>query len=212
MKSDEPDNKPASNKSLALKRYHASRTPEQRAAWRERISLFTKAGMYDWHARRTDAEREQARQRITDAAVDRMWMPKRPGTSFQKGHQPVGNTTPEALARRTLTQVRNASVKRILMDIVGVQPELLYDAIIEGLKAPPPRSFPYIALAAAYLDGKPIDAPPPEDNRPDLSELSRDQLLARALGVAKRLQAADAATQEVHNGLPVIDVLPEACE
>lgn len=212
MKSDEANQlpKPPSSRSLALKRYHASRTPEQRAERSARISLFTRAGMYEWHAGRTDAEREQSRQAISDAALSRTWAPKTPGNKFRKGHKPVANTTPEALARRTLTQVRNASVERILADIVGTQPELLYDAIIEGLKAAPPRSFPYIGLAAAYLDGRPIDAPPPEDNRPDLSELTRDQLLARALEVARRLQAE--APQEVRNGLPVIDVIPEAGE
>lgn len=115
----------------------------------------------------------------------------------------MGNNSPAALARRTMTQVQNASVKRILKDIVGVQPELVREAIIEGLSAPPPRSFPYIALAASYLDGKPVDAPPNPDGKADLSELTRDQLLARAMHIAKQLE------RDYTSDLPVIDVLPE---
>ncbi len=189
--------------SEAMKRWHASQTPEQRAALRERIRVGTTAGMHEWHAQRTEAEREQSTQHIRDAALCRVWSPQRPGHKWQKGRGPVGNTTPEALARRSMTRVEAASVKRILKDIVAVQPELVRDAIIEGLLATPPRSFPYIALAAAYLDGKPIDAQPPVDNREDLSELTRDELLARALAIARRLKAEQAGE------LPVIDVIPE---
>ena len=195
--------------SAALRRYHASRTPEQRAAWRARVSLGTSVGMDEWHAQRTDAEREQARQQITDAAICRTWSPQTPATKWQKGHTPVGNTTPDALARRSLTRVQNASVKKILRDIVDVQPELIRDAIIEGLQAPPPRSFPYLALAAAYLDGRPTDAVPPVEGKEDLSDLTRDQLLVRAMGIAQRLR--DEVQRECSDSeLPVIDVIQEA--
>jgi len=77
------------------------------------------------------------------------------------------------------------------------------DAIIQGLLAPPSRSFPYIALAAAYLDGKPIDAEPPDHYREDLSNLTREQLRDRAVALANRLQ------EEARESLPVIDVTPE---
>ena len=208
---DQDEPKPASS-SAALKRYHASRTPAQRAAWRKRVSLGTSSGMDAWHARRTDAERQQARQRIKDAAICRTWSPQAPAKQWQRGHKPVGNTTPDALARRSLTRVQTASVKKIMRDIVGVRPDLIRDAIIEGLQAAPPRSFPYIALAAAYLDGKPIPAGPPIDGREDLSSLTRDQLLTRALCVAQRLQAEEQSVASGGEALPVIEVMPEPAE
>ncbi|HXG90322.1 MAG TPA: hypothetical protein VNJ02_18505 [Vicinamibacterales bacterium] len=202
---DEP--KPR-KKRPAMKLWHASRTPEQRAAWREKVSIGTSVGMDMWHAQRTQAERDKSRQLITDAAVARMWIRRQPGagTKFLKGHAVANSNSPEALALRTMNQIQKASVARILKDIVRVQPELIRDAIIEGLQAPPPRSFPYIALAAAYLDGKPVDAPPVGgDNREDLSELTRDQLLARALNVANQLQREHAPEP----ALPVIDIVAE---
>ena len=118
----------------------------------------------------------------------------------------------EATQLRSLKQVQQASVKKILKDLIGVRPELIRDALIEGLMAAPPRSFPYVALAAAYLDGKPIDAEPANPHTADLSELTRDQLLARALAVASRLQKdseeRESLARELNRGLPIIDVTP----
>ena len=199
--------------SEALKRYHASRTPEQKAAWREKVSLGTSVGMDQWHASRTPEHRELARQRIKDARLCRIFVPNQRGNRWQKGRKPVGNTTETALAKREFTKVRTASVKRILKDIVETQPELIRDAIIEGLLAPPPRSFPYIALAAAYLDGKPIDAEPPVERPNDLSELTTEQLLQRAVSIATRMsrEAQERAAALTNGPLPVIDVhaMPE---
>lgn len=191
----------------------AWRTPEQRA----NHSRKTKAGMHAWHARRSEAERLASNLKRTDAAVIQMWVPKGPRTSRKGGRKkmdpntPVGNTT-------TLAKIEKASVKRILKDLVGTQPELIKDAIIAGLLAPPPRSFPYVALAAAYLDGKPIDAEPPAERIVDLSHLTRDELMQRALGIAQRLQIdtnerADVVRESEARGagLAVIDavVIPE---
>ena len=114
----------------------------------------------------------------------------------------MGSNTNEALARREFTRVKAASVKRILKEIVGIEPDLIRAAIIDGLSAPPPRSFPYIALAAAYLDGKPIDAEPPIQAIADLSELTNEQLRERAA-----LLAAHFRGEVQEEG--VIDVVPE---
>jgi hypothetical protein len=160
-----------------------ARTPEQRA----NHSRKTKAGMHAWHAGRSEAERSASNQKRTDAAVMQMWVPKGPRTSRKGGRKQVDPNTP--VSNTTLAKIEKASVKRILKDLVGTQPELIKDAIIAGLLAPPPRSFPYVALAAAYLDGKPVDAEPPAERIVDLSHLTRDQLLQRALGIARRLQA-----------------------
>jgi hypothetical protein len=48
-----------------------------------------------------------------------------------------------------------ASVRAIFEDIASMKPKVIRNAIVEGLKAPPPKSFPYLQLAATYLDGKP---------------------------------------------------------
>lgn len=189
-------------------------TPEQRA----NHSRKTKAGMHAWHAGRSEVERLASNLKRTDAAVIQMWVPKgpRPGHHHGGGKRKVDPNTP--VSNTTLAKIEKASVKRILKDLVGVQPELIKDAIIAGLLAAPPRSFPYVALAAAYLDGKPIDAEPPAEHIVDLSHLTRDQLLQRALGIARRLQidtneqAALVQEREARGaGLAVIDavVIPE---
>ena len=198
------------SRSLALKRYHSSRTPEQRAQWLERVRVGTSLGMYLFHDRRTPEQREATRQRVIDSVVCGIWMRRHPGHRWQKGHQTMGNT-PEAIALRTLAQVQRASVRRIMKEVVATRPDLVRDAIIDGLLAPAPRSYPYLALAAAYLDGKPTAADPPTDTREDLSELTRDQLLARALAVASRLQRdAHVHASADASALLVIDVVPES--
>ncbi|MBP7779487.1 MAG: hypothetical protein KA371_20405 [Acidobacteria bacterium] len=193
------------HRSLLAKQRNASRTPEERAVWLERVREGTRAGARAWQASRTPEQRQQASLRMRDAALCRSFSGREsPGTPFQKGYQPVN--TPKTIALRSLSKVQNASVKRILRDVVGTQPDLLRDAIIEGLQAPPPRSFPYIALAAAYLDGKPINTDPPADGRDDLSDLTGDQLMARALAVAAHLRQQ--AEEREGAQLPVIDVAP----
>ena len=80
----------------------------------------------------------------------------------------------------------------------------MYDAIVAGLEADPPRSFPYVALAAAYLDGKPANGePPPPQQLADLSTLSREQLRERAERLVQRLTAAP--DESTSTGLAVID-------
>lgn len=182
-------------------------------------SRATSEGMKWWDANRDPAEKDRARQKMSDAHAANMWTKVKPRNLTGNGNRNHGPRRPmseEAIQLRSLKQVQNASVKRILKDLVGVRPELIRDALIEGLMAPPPRSFPYVALAAAYLDGKPVDAEPANPQTADLSELTRDQLLARVMGVAKRLQK-DSEEREVlveelkrspGSGLAIIDVTP----
>jgi hypothetical protein len=155
-----------------------------------------------WWDTRTPEQREAMCQKKRDAAVMQMWIPKgpRPGAYVNRGgrkkmdpNTPCGGTT--------LVKIEKASVKRIIKDLVGVRPELIENAIIDGLMAPPPRSFPYVALAAAYLDGKPVDGEPMSPEQADLSKLSREQLMARALRIAAGL--------EQKPKLAIIDVTPE---
>jgi hypothetical protein len=194
--------------SEGMKAHHASKTDEQAAAHR----AATSEGMRRWHANRTEAEREQSRQKQTDAAVANVFTTHQPGFKFTKGRSMNNNNTPEAIERRALTRVRATSVKRILKDLVDVQPELIRDALVAGLQAAPPRSFPYLALAFSYLEGRPPDAKPSDDTRPDLADLTADELVARMTVAAQRIKEAelarDAARPRVGT-LPVIDITPQ---
>jgi hypothetical protein len=48
-------------------------------------------------------------------------------------------------------------VRAAFQHLANVAPECFEQAILKGLKAKPPRSFPYVQLAAFYLDGKPVE-------------------------------------------------------
>lgn len=50
-----------------------------------------------------------------------------------------------------------ASVRAIFAEIASTKPKVIRKAIVKGLKASPPKSFPYLQLGALYLDGKPIE-------------------------------------------------------
>jgi hypothetical protein len=50
-----------------------------------------------------------------------------------------------------------ASIKHVFEDIAATDPALIRKAILKGLKGRPREAFPYVQLAAAYIDGKPAD-------------------------------------------------------
>jgi len=54
------------------------------------------------------------------------------------------------------------SVRAAFQHLADVAPELFERAIRKGLKAKPPPSFPYVQLAAFYLDGKPVERVTPQ--------------------------------------------------
>ncbi len=57
------------------------------------------------------------------------------------------------------------SIKAIFEEVASEDPKLIYDAVIRGLKAPAPKSFQYLQLVTAYIDGKPTDAVPVDQVR-----------------------------------------------
>jgi hypothetical protein len=194
----------------ALKSYHASRTPEEKAAWRAKVSQRTTEGMHAWHAGKTEAERQLANQHIAEAARCRIGIPRKgnPGHRWQKGHKPVGNTTPDALARRAQTRIRNASLKQIIKDLVLEEPEEWRDLVRRGRDAENPlQAFPFLSLALQYTDTKANEIEPDRPAR-NLSELTNEELLQRAIDVASRLQSEVRKQAEIvaGNSLPVIDV------
>lgn len=84
-------------------------------------------------------------------------------------------------SRDKVPRTFKASVRAIFAEVAEEQPALLRDAILRGIQADPPKSYPYLQLAAHYLDGKPAE-------RPQVVGLSRltdeelrtlDSLLAR---------------------------------
>lgn len=68
-----------------------------------------------------------------------------------------------------------ASVKRALEDIARAKPELIREALERGLQAPPPKSFPYLQLAAYYLDGRPAETVKVEGDRPSVFVIGLQQ-------------------------------------
>lgn len=205
MENEKP--KPKGGNSEALKRWHASRTPEQKAAWREKVAINTSIGMIAWNAGRTAGEKAVTSELIKASEICRTFTRRRtPRTVFKKGHRPVHNHPPASPALRELARVQKASIVRIIRDLVLDEPEKWREAIIRGRDARPPHSFPYVALAAAYLDGKPVNADPPIRSIRDLSELSAAELQDRAVALVNRLKSANE-----QRALPVIDVqiIPE---
>ncbi len=60
-------------------------------------------------------------------------------------------------SRDKIPRALKASIRQVFEDIASEDPELIRAAVRAGLTAPPPKSFPYLQLAAAYVDGKPAD-------------------------------------------------------
>jgi hypothetical protein len=50
-----------------------------------------------------------------------------------------------------------ASIKRVFEDLATDEPDLIRAAVLRGLRGRPRESFPYVQLAAHYIDGKPAD-------------------------------------------------------
>ena len=72
------------------------------------------------------------------------------GKPFVKGDPRCGR--PRGARNRT-----PASVRMLLEHLAAEKPELYERAILRGLAAGGARSYPFVALAAAYLDGKPVE-------------------------------------------------------
>jgi hypothetical protein len=51
----------------------------------------------------------------------------------------------------------SGTIKGIFTWLAQEEPELYRNAIERGLRAPEAKSFPFVQLAGAYLDGKPVE-------------------------------------------------------
>lgn len=60
-------------------------------------------------------------------------------------------------ARNKVPASFKASIKKVFEDVATDDPELIKAAVLRGLKGKPRESFPFLQLAAHYIDGKPAD-------------------------------------------------------
>lgn len=68
-------------------------------------------------------------------------------------------------SRDKVTRTFKASIKHVFEEVATEDPELIRTAVLRGLRGRPREAFPYVQLAAFYLDGKPaetikLNAPP----------------------------------------------------
>ena len=50
-----------------------------------------------------------------------------------------------------------ASIAAIFREVASDNPELIREAVIKGLQSEPPKSFGYLQLLSAYVDGRPAE-------------------------------------------------------
>lgn len=67
--------------------------------------------------------------------------------------------------RDSVPRSLKASVKRVFEDITVTDPKLIREAILKGLRGKPREAFPYVQLAAHYIDGKPAETVKLEGDR-----------------------------------------------
>jgi hypothetical protein len=71
---------------------------------------------------------------------------------------PMGNPGKPKGAKDTVPRAFKGSIRVLYQEFISGRPELFRIALERGLKAAPPKSFPYFQLGAYYLDGKPRDS------------------------------------------------------
>ena len=77
----------------------------------------------------------------------------RRSTTWRKGWTPGRVSKPKGSKDRVPRSVK-ASIVAVIQDVVNTEPALIRQAVIDGFRARPPKSFAYLQLAAAYLDGE----------------------------------------------------------
>jgi len=73
------------------------------------------------------------------------------GVPFTRGGPRCGRP------RGARNKLPSGTIKGIFNWLADEQPELYQKAIVRALKAPHGRSVPMLALAAAYIDGRPVE-------------------------------------------------------
>jgi len=94
-------------------------------------------------------------------------------------------------SRDKIPRTFKASVKAIYEEIASNDPGIIRRAIVRGLSAPPPKSFPYVQLGAHYLDGKPTEPKEPDQFEEDLASFLANAHRLRADSRAVPLEPGD---------------------
>lgn len=61
-------------------------------------------------------------------------------------------------SRNKMPRSLKASIVKVLEMVVDTNPELIKKAVLRGLAGKPRESFPFLQMAAHYLDGKPKES------------------------------------------------------
>jgi hypothetical protein len=59
--------------------------------------------------------------------------------------------------RNNVPKSFKVSIKQVFEKVATDDPKLIEKAVLRGLKGKPRESFPFLQLAAYYIDGKPIE-------------------------------------------------------
>jgi len=73
------------------------------------------------------------------------------GVRFTKGDPRCGRP------KGAKNKLPGGSIRAMFKWLAEEHPNLYRDAIVRGLRAREAKSFPFVALAAAYIDGKPVE-------------------------------------------------------
>jgi hypothetical protein len=166
------------------------------------MALEHSIGMKRFHARRTPEQKAATSQKLSDAAACRLWVRNgrgnpSPSINSRPGPRKKQMDPNTKVGTSTLRKVVRSSIAQIMKNLANTRPDLFEDALIEGLMAPPPRSFPYLALCASYIDGR-APAEPAEQPLANLADLTHAELAERAERLVRLLKSNPKA-------LPVIN-------
>lgn len=82
----------------------------------------------------------------------------RRSTTWKKGVKPPKRSPGRPKGSKDVVpRTFKGSVKRIWEEVATENPELLYAAMVKGLKAPAPKSFQYLQLLKVTVDGREDD-------------------------------------------------------
>jgi hypothetical protein len=76
-------------------------------------------------------------------------------TTWRKGHTPGRISKPKG-AKDVIPRSEKASIRAIAADIILNQPDVIRESLMRGFQASPPKSLPYLTLAATLI-GEAID-------------------------------------------------------
>lgn len=75
------------------------------------------------------------------------------GRNFTKGDKRAGR--PKG-SKDKIPRTWKHSLKVVFEEVCAEHPDVLHAAMLAGFRAGAPKSFPYLQLAAHYIDGRPI--------------------------------------------------------